>query len=153
MSNQHSFSILLVDDDQDDQYFFREALTHLDGNLRLSAASSHHEALTFLNAHTPDFIFLDINMPIVHGKDSLKYIRSVKKLTDVIVIMLTTSSNEKDVDDCYALGANLYVTKPLSSSEYSSILKKIFFLHEQNELRNRARNKFILDREQGFRGR
>jgi CheY-like chemotaxis protein len=140
---------LLVDDDQDDQYFFREALTHLDGNFRLSSASSHHEALTFLNAHTPHFIFLDINMPIANGKDCLKYIRSNKKFDEVFVIMLTTSSNEKDIDDCYSLGANLYVSKPLSSSEYTAIIKNIFFLHEKNELRHRTRNKFVLDHDQG----
>jgi CheY-like chemotaxis protein len=149
MSNQHSFSILLVDDDQDDQYFFREALNHLDGNLKLSSASSHYEALAFLNVHTPHFIFLDINMPVANGKDCLQYIRSNKKFDEVHVIMLTTSSNEKDINDCYSLGANLYVSKPLSSSDYAAIIKKIFFLYDRNELRYRSRNEFVLDHQRG----
>lgn len=143
MSNQHSLSILLVDDDQDDQFFFREALTHIELDIRLSVANNHQEAAKFLSAYTADLIFLDINMPVINGKDSLKYIRENKKFNKVKVIMFTTSSSDKDIETCYELGANLYVTKPLSTSYYSSILQKIFQLSSQNLLHNLSKEQFV----------
>ncbi len=150
MTARNSFTILLVDADSDDQFFFKEAITHIECNIQLVTASSPEETLEYLNANTPDFIFLDINMPFIDGKDSLQHIRSSKKFNAVNVIMLTTSSNEKDINDCFELGANLYVSKPSSQLELTTILQQIFSLYTENKFEKLTRENFVFELKHGL---
>ncbi|HEY0047074.1 MAG TPA: response regulator, partial [Flavobacterium sp.] len=76
----------------------------------------------------PDFIFLDLNMPEKGGKECLVEIRKHSKLKEIPVIIYSTSSSKKDIDDTYELGANLYITKPNSFTELRKAVRKIMAL-------------------------
>jgi CheY-like chemotaxis protein len=61
----------------------------------------------------PDLILLDLNIPVVSGREVLAEVKSAPHLKQIPVIILTTSSDERDVTDTYAHDANCYITKPL----------------------------------------
>jgi len=141
--NTQKLSILLVDDDLDDQFFFRESIMHIDQEIDLSVASSGKEAEKKIKEFKPCIIFLDINMPGQSGKEFLENIRCQNEFKDVSVIMFTTSSNQDDIKDCYRLGANLFVTKPLSSVEQGKLMQKIFKLYSEGNLFTGELDKFV----------
>jgi two-component system, response regulator len=63
---------------------------------------------------TPGIIFLDLNMPGLDGRKTLKIIKENETTKRIPVVILTTSSDPKDVDQCYAMGASTYIQKPVS---------------------------------------
>jgi CheY-like chemotaxis protein len=62
----------------------------------------------------PAIVLLDLNMPGTDGREVLKTIKQDPRLHNIPVVIFTTSSNAKDVEECYRLGANSYLTKPVS---------------------------------------
>jgi CheY-like chemotaxis protein len=140
-----SISVILVDDDLDDQFFFKEGLRHMEHSIHLTVASSSAEALNLLLSCSPSIIFLDINMPGQSGKECLKTIRNNKEYDHITVIMFTTSSSEEDIDECFANGANLYVIKPLSTIEQTNMLNRIFSLYKSRELIQPGKQHFVFN--------
>jgi len=136
-------SILLADDDEDDQFFFCEAIKNIDGRIKIILAKDGNEALSILENFHPDLIFLDINMPFKNGKECLQMIRKDDFLLDSIVIMYTTSCDDADLQECFDLGANLFVTKPSSHAEYIKALKGILDLYSNNKLHRPDMNSFL----------
>ena len=80
------------------------------------------------NTHAPVVILLDLNMPGNDGKDVLREIKGNESLKPIPVIVLTTSSSEKDRELSYELGANCFVTKPNSYSELMELTDSIAHL-------------------------
>jgi len=119
---------LLVDDDEDDKEIFCIALEKIDPAIDCITASDGREALSILSdeSFTPDFIFLDLNMPRMDGKECLKEIRKKSRLNHIPVIIFTTSSAEKDKEETKQLGANSFITKPPLVSTLAQILEKVF---------------------------
>lgn len=110
--------ILCVDDNPIDLELFRVAFEELGLNDELAIARDGQEALDFLQSENganviPAAILLDIKMPRLNGIEALKVIRANPALRQVPVIMLTSSEMGKDIEACYALGANAYVVKPI----------------------------------------
>lgn len=138
-----SISILLADDDIDDQFFFKEALKSIDPLIQLVIASDGTDTLKKLESFIPDLIFLDINMPFKNGKECLKVIRRDKELKDIHVIMYTTSSDRKEISDCFFMGANLFATKPLSQNDNIRMLAAIIALYKENRLNSRDLDGFV----------
>ena len=121
-------NIFLADDDLDDCYVFQEVLNDLNSTCDLTIANDGQELLRLLKdgrLHLPDLIFLDLNMPIVNGYECLVEIRQKELLKHIPVIILSTSSNEKEINKLYDGGADYYVCKPPSFSSLRSMLKKI----------------------------
>jgi CheY-like chemotaxis protein len=115
---QH-FIILLVDDDEDDQDMFREALDGLEPRIECYTAQDGEEALMLLGTASkqlPDFIFLDLNMPRVNGRQCLQSIRKAEKYNGIPVIIYSTLSRPADVEELIRLGAAYYFTKPTTLS-------------------------------------
>jgi len=109
-------SLLLVDDDQDDQQLFIDALGSVDSSVRVNFANDGMEALEKLqNNHpaVPDLILLDLNMPRMNGKQFLQTIKSSERLKDIPVVVYSTSSNENDKRETAILGAADFIVKPL----------------------------------------
>jgi len=107
--------VLLVDDDADDRELFAEALLQINEAVRSLFAKNGYEALEVLlspNSKLPDYIFLDLNMPLMGGKDCLKRIKEIPLIKDIPVIVLTTSKQPEDKEEMIKLGAWLYITKP-----------------------------------------
>lgn len=121
-------SFLLVDDDPDDILLFKEVLTQVDASIALQTATNGKEALKVLRScgdNMPQVIFMDINMPIMNGKESLREIKLDENLQKIPVIMYTTSSQSSDIEEAMMCGALCYITKPSSLNDLQSILKSI----------------------------
>jgi CheY-like chemotaxis protein len=122
--------ILLIDDDSDDQEIFTWVIKSIDPHSRVDSVSDGVEALEKLKDEHfhPDLIFLDLNMPRMHGLDCLKRIREIRRWDGCPVIVYSTSSNPQDIARCRAAGANDYIVKGNEVSvikhELSQALKK-----------------------------
>jgi CheY-like chemotaxis protein len=143
---EHPIRILLAEDDEDDRELFRKALFKVSPTAELKSATNGAELMKFLeDDHRPDIIFLDLNMPLRDGKECLKHIRSKKRLMRVPVIILSTSSYIKDIDDTYHAGADLYVSKPVLFRDQVKVLNHILTLYIKADLATLDRKKFVLN--------
>ena len=137
------FPILLVEDDQIDVKTAKRAFK-ANGIIREPyVANNGEEALDFLNktgkfsgteAPKPSLIFLDINMPVMNGREFLKAIKTDNELKKIPVIVLTTSKDKSDTDDCFALGVAGYIVKPIDFDEFVKAIdtvSKYWSLSEQ----------------------
>jgi len=124
--------ILLVEDNEGDILLTLEAFEECKLKTEISVARNGQEALDFLfkrgkftEEKKPDLILLDINMPLFNGHEVLKQIKADSSLKKIPVIMLTTSSNQKDIDMAYGNHCNSYVKKPLDISDFLAAIIKI----------------------------
>ena len=106
--------ILLIDDDEDDQFMFKEVIESINPTLQCETATNGKIALDKLKAipFLPDIIFLDLNMPIMNGYDFLIQLKKEKKLTKIPVCIFTTSNILRDKELTKELGAKSFLTKP-----------------------------------------
>ena len=119
----------LIDDDEDDREIFSLALSAANSSSTYVTATNGEDALRILEDqpdYIPDFIFLDLNMPFMDGRSCLKELRKISKLRDVPVIMFTTSSYTKDIEETLKLGASHYLIKPSSLNGLVEILISFF---------------------------
>jgi DNA-binding response OmpR family regulator len=91
-------------------------------------------AQAFLDGQRPDALILDINMPEVSGMDMLEYLRRQLKVKGLPIIMLSTEAADVQVDQALAVGADAYVTKPVSLDELQGALDKAFKAHPAPEV-------------------
>lgn len=118
--------VLYIDDDVDDQEIFLEAVKSINPEIHCYLASDGGEAFNVLNEmpESPDFIFLDLNMPKLDGKEFLEQIRQTEKFSHINVVMYSTSANPEDAAECARLGAIDFITKPSTFKEiYDNIHK------------------------------
>lgn len=128
--NKKIQSILLVDDDQDDQLLFQEALAVADGTVRYTSACNGIDALEQLNAaeQLPDVMVIDVNMPKMNGIDCLKAIKQSERLQAIPIIMYSTSCSKDCQQDCLNSGAAGFMNKPSDFLELISKIKQIISL-------------------------
>ena len=123
--------ILLVDDNEGDILLTREALEEARIINKISIAYDGIEAIRFLKSlpsfgtSMPDLILLDINLPKMDGTEVLSIIKSDPDLKRIPVIMLTTSSSEKDILASYDNYANCYITKPVDLERFMDVVRTI----------------------------
>ncbi|MEX0998277.1 MAG: response regulator [Flavobacteriaceae bacterium] len=124
--------ILLVEDNEGDILLTLDAFEESKVKTEVSVTRNGKEALDFLfkrgafsEAKRPDLVLLDINIPIYNGHEVLKQIKTDEHLKKIPVIMLTTSSNQKDIDLAYKNYSNSYVKKPLDMDEFLEAILKI----------------------------
>lgn len=128
----NALTFLIVDDDVDDCDFFCEAVNEIDPFSKCLMANNGEDALIKLRtgmSELPDLIFLDLNMHLMDGRKCLTELKKDSKLKNIPVIILTTSSSQKDIDETRILGASYFFTKP---SEYQKLRKEIIYIMEQN---------------------
>ena len=121
--------VFIADDDNDDVELFKLALYGITTDADIVYSANGEELLTNLKhrlSPPPDFLFLDLNMPIKTGYECLKEIKSHPFYKDIRVVILTTSNHQRDIDITYKNGADYYLCKPSSLSEYERVLKKLF---------------------------
>lgn len=115
-------TILLIDDDEDDQDIFKEAATLVLPDIQFLLAKDGKQALEVLegcNANLPDHIFLDVNMPKMDGKEFLKIVKSDPRFQKIPVVIYSTSKHRSELGEFFRLGASNYITKP---SEFNLLL-------------------------------
>ena len=121
--------VILIDDDQDDLDIMKQAIKNIDPSLFCLSFVYPEEALRVILGKefvvTPDFIFIDINMPGLSGVKCLKAIRASKGVENVIITLYSTSMPETVAEALKASGANHVFEKPVKIKSYSEILSKI----------------------------
>jgi CheY-like chemotaxis protein len=124
--------ILLVEDNEGDIILTLDTFEESKIKSEISVVRNGQEALDFLfqrgqyaNVAQPDLILLDINIPIYNGHEVLKLIKEDDSIKKIPVIMLTTSSSQKDINLAYENHANSYVKKPLEMNEFVQAILKI----------------------------
>ncbi len=128
--------ILLVEDDAIEVMKLKRAIAKLEMNHELIEAKNGEEALEILKDHSvlPDVLFLDLNMPKINGIEFLKILKKDEVLRFLPTVMLTTSSNRKDMLACYDTGVAGYIIKPLKYDHYVEKIKSALEYWSMNEL-------------------
>jgi CheY-like chemotaxis protein len=126
--NKTTMTVLYAEDDFDDFNMLVEVVQSINPDIQCVNARNGVEAIEFLeNADLlPDYIFLDINMPMMDGKACLKFIKKDERFKNIPVIVFTTSNSVKDMELCKELGAEEYLQKPNTIQKTTEILSKIF---------------------------
>jgi two-component system, response regulator len=112
--------ILIAEDDADDRLMIQEAFSESGVPHTLLFAQDGQELLAILaaslqnNEPQPQLVLLDLNMPRKDGREALREIKSNTQLRHIPVVVLTTSKSPEDIRNAYALGANCYITKPVT---------------------------------------
>jgi CheY-like chemotaxis protein len=127
---------LLVDDDETTNYLNQTLLRRMAVSDQVLVAGNGQQALDLLHAHCerpasstcPALILLDINMPLMNGFDFLKAYaqRPARENPAVVIIMLTTSLNFRDVEQLPGLPVHGYLTKPLTREKINQLLHEHF---------------------------
>jgi CheY-like chemotaxis protein len=126
-------TILYIDDDQDDLLIFEESVSTLYPDIALYKAQSSEAGVDFLNQLElenktfPSLIMIDMNMPKMNGRETLRLIRNNQKWQDIPVAIFTTSANEEDINFCKSYGAPC-ITKPMSLTDFFHTLQQLFSL-------------------------
>ncbi len=120
--------VLCIDNDPEDIEFFCDAIKNIDPGITCLSALGGQGALDLLssikdNQLLPSYIFLDINMPQMDGKDTLKEIRKVARYNSVQIIMLSTGLNPQDTEQYKQLGASNFMSKANSFHDFCEKLK------------------------------
>lgn len=121
-------TILLVDDDDEDQEIFLDALNEVAPEIHCSFANDGEEALKMLDGDVivkPDLMFIDLNMPKLNGKQVLMEVKKMPHLKDIPVIMYSTFFGPNDIEEITALGAAHHIVKATRFEELCSMLKDI----------------------------
>ena len=128
-------TILMADDDEEDRMLTRKAfeLNHLGNELRF--VEDGEELLDYLHrrgpfaqegrAPRPGLILLDLNMPRKDGREALEAIKKDPSLRRIPVVVMTTSEADQDIARSYDLGANSYITKPVTFEQLARVIKAL----------------------------
>ena len=131
-----TLNIFLIEDDKIEVMKLNRTIKSLNLNHKIIEANNGEDALKILENKDklPDIILLDLNMPKINGLEFLHTLKSDAILRYIPTIILTTSSNKKDLLECYKLGIAGYVLKPLTYEDYVHKMVKILNYWSINEL-------------------
>jgi CheY-like chemotaxis protein len=120
-------TILLVEDNPDEEELTRLALEQSPFKPYLVVAHDGLEALTYLfdKGITPDLVLLDINLPKMNGLQVLKRLRSDLRTKFLPVVMMTTSAEPQDMLNSYSYGCNSYIRKPVDFNQFQSLVQQL----------------------------
>lgn len=135
MSAFNNVEILIVEDNPYDAEMTMRTLRKANFHHKTYWARDGVDALAFLRCtgdyaardprHRLKLILLDLKMPRLNGLDVLRELKSVEKFRNYPVVMMTSSNEDRDIAECYRLGANGYVTKPVQYDEFNDTVSKM----------------------------
>ncbi len=121
--------ILLVEDDSVDALTVRRALKDVGSARRLVHQINGEEALKYLRAanedDVPGLVLLDLNMPRMNGLEFLEHKQADDHLRDIPVVVLTTSTNARDIERSYELDAKGYIVKSIDYGEFVASIRHL----------------------------
>ena len=123
--------LLLAEDDEDDQFLFQEALASVHSDIECIMVNNGKEAMRLLQQDIftlPDYIFLDLNMPVMDGMDCLASLKQDPNLKDIPVIIYSTTITELILDQSRKLGVHSTFKKPDSIDSLSDFLRQFLNL-------------------------
>lgn len=128
-------TIHMCDDDPDDRLLFKDAMDEANMLNEISFTRDGQDLLDFLNRTgehqdlkdkpLPDIILLDLNMPRKDGREALREIKSNEKFKHIPVVVLTTSKQDEDILKSYNLGANSYISKPVTFEKLVDLVSRL----------------------------
>jgi CheY-like chemotaxis protein len=121
--------VFLIDDDEDDCFFFESAIKDLNCGVSFRFEQSSEAALQQLqegNIPVTDILFVDWNMPRLTGSQCLTAIRKIPEYSNIPIIIYTTSNSPADKKTAHELGATSFLTKPISIGDLCEKLQHIF---------------------------
>ena len=120
MKDLQAVDILLVEDNPNDAELSERALRKSELGARLALARDGAEALEYLlsGRPRPRVVFLDLKLPKIDGIEVLRRVRADDRTRSIPVVVLTSSQEERDVSECYQLGVNSYVVKPVEFDKF-----------------------------------
>lgn len=146
MSNK-PLNILLADDDEDDRLFFKEALEDIKIKTIVTTVNDGIELMEYLtqpNTILPDVIFLDLNMPRKNGIQCLEEIRNNEVLKTLTVAIYSTSGAERDIEETFIKGANVYIKKPNDYGALKKVIEEAMKINWQYHTSGLNKESFIL---------
>ncbi len=130
----HNIEILIAEDDNGHALLIKKNLKRAGVMNKIRRFKDGQETLDFLfknkkditpNSNASYILLLDINMPKKNGVDVLRQIKKDEKLQKLPIIMLTTTDNPVEIDECYRLGCNNYIAKPVDYDKFIETIKKL----------------------------
>jgi CheY-like chemotaxis protein len=130
--NVEAITVLMVEDDPDDIMLTQMALRANRLRMNLFVVNDGVEAMRFLRGEgeyadrrRPDIVLLDLNLPLMDGREVLMAIKQDPALADIPVVILTTSRAEEDIAASYREHANCYISKPVDFDQFRSVVASI----------------------------
>jgi len=124
-----------VDDDPNDVLLVRRAVQKTLAGIPLSVVTNGQDAIAYLSGDGlyanrsehpfPDLVLLDLKMPYVQGLEVLKQIRRHPDFRKLVVVILSSSSSDLDIEKAYELGANSFLVKPSSNEEREELMSRV----------------------------
>lgn len=124
------YKVLIVDDIPENIQTLGEMIKDFDLDVKI--AEGGEEAINIIDSYTPDIILLDLMMPHVNGWDVIDHVRKKYSKNEMVIIVVSLLSNKDNIDECYELGANDYIIKPVIKARLISSI--------ESHLRNLSRN-------------
>lgn len=126
----NKYKVLIVDDIPENIQTLGEMIKDFDLDVKI--AEGGQEAINIIDTYTPDIILLDLMMPRVNGWDVIDHVRKKYSKNEMVIIVVSLLSNKDNIDECYELGANDYIIKPVIKARLTSAI--------ESHLRNLSRN-------------
>ena len=124
-------TILIVEDDPGHSKLIEKNLRRGGLENPIKAFENGQQALDHLNRQSNHpinqcvLLLLDLNMPVMNGVELLRILKQDAKLREIPVIILTSTDDQREIDECYSLGCNLYVPKPVEFDRFSDAVRKL----------------------------
>jgi len=134
MKTYKEMIILIAEDDDGHAELIREGLEESGVCNKMIRFSNGEDVWHFLSGNGDDMVrnksknyllLLDINMPKMDGVEVLKRMKSDEELKEIPVMMLTTTDDPREVEACYKIGCNMYITKPVDFVKFTETLKRL----------------------------
>jgi CheY-like chemotaxis protein len=135
MTDHKSVTIVLVEDDPGHARLIEKNLRRAnitndiikldDGRKTLDFFFPNEERRTFFRLPLPMLVLLDLNIPVIDGYQVLGALKENPRTRNIPVIILTTTDDPREVERCYELGCNIYVTKPVDYEKFSEAINKV----------------------------
>lgn len=130
-------NILLIENNLIEIMKMKRTISLLELTHNITVAKNGEEALEILEDKSkfPDLILLDLNMPKLSGIEFLTILKGNDEIKHIPTVILTTSDNQKDLEECYSIGVSGYMLKPLKYDDYVKKIETVLNYWSVNELK------------------
>lgn len=140
-------NIILAEDDEDDRFFFKEAIEKVKIKTELIMVNDGVELMDYLNNKEngkPHVVFLDLNMPRKGGIECLEEIRANKEYNDMTIAIYSTSASDNDIEETFVKGANIYIRKPNDFKILQKVISEVLSINWQYHTSGLNKEHFVL---------
>ena len=117
----NKYKVLIVDDIPENIQNLGEMIKDFDLDVKI--AEGGQEAIDIIDSYTPDIILLDLMMPHVNGWDVIDHVREKYSKNAMVIIVVSLLNNKDNIDECYDMGINDYITKPVIKARLTSSIE------------------------------